>query len=231
MSPSGIVHKPGRRNDRAGISAALLLLFAAACAAPSDVADFAVNEELFQPIEYRTKLLGDRTAFVAPLADRRDAARLPSAEGAFPIVYDPDNRWLRPVAEMTDDVIRREVSCSGLFAKLVDRPADADVILQPALVAFHTGHMERVYGASAIGEVAIQIRAHGPVQADGNRQLLFDEVFVERQVTPPALRTVSRHFLAAASARATMGKLLAGIDQANLGRSGMPAAPMPGDGR
>ena len=124
-------------------------------------------------------------------------------------------------------VLRSELGESRLFRSVVDRPVDADIIIEPRLETFLTAQMELEQGARSIGEVTIRVRAHGPVDERGRRALLLDEVYGDRQMTPPELRTMPRHFLAGNTLRQSMRRLLAGIDGSNVSRQGMPNLPLP----
>lgn len=212
------------RTPRAALALALGLF--AACRGAPPPADLAANEDLYRETAFATRLPGDRTVFVAPVADARRADVMPAAEGGYPIAYDSDARWDRPVAAMVDDLLRRELEQSGLFAAQVTMAAAADVLLEPSLVGFSSAAMELESGGCAIGELAVRLRAFGPTGADGQRPLLLDQIYGERQVTRAGMRTMNRHLLMGRVAQAAMLRLLHGIDGANLGRSGMPVAPL-----
>ncbi len=187
-------------------------------------ADLAQNRDLYQPTGYVTKLPGDRTAFVGTVQDSRAAAGMAreASVGGYPAVYDGDDRWEAPVAVMVDAILREELAESGLFAAMRSLPKDADLILEPSLVAFRTAAVEELTAGRALAEVGLRLRVHGPAAEGGERPVLFDETLVERKLTDPAFRTTSRHVLAGACLRAVMLRALQTIDGNNLSRDGMP---------
>jgi len=201
----------------------LLLLWLCACAS-SPGADLATNERLYHDSGYLCKLPGDRSVFVAPLADARQPALDANSLGEFPIAYDADARWERPIVDMVDDLLRREIAASSVFRTVEAQPAAADVVLTPTLVTFVTAAIEQMAGGRSLAEVAIRIQAHGPVGADGSRPELLDQVFGDRELTEIAFRTVSRYVLAGAATRASIVRALQGLDSKSIGRNGMPAA-------
>jgi len=210
--------------NRSAVLASWLLV--AACSTGPGLADLANNPDLYLDVGFVTKLTGDRSVFVAPVLDERQSAGLPESLSGFPIIYDTDARWDRAVAMMVDDLLRRELAGSGLFASIQTRAANADVVVQPTLQTFLTAQMEMMSGGRAIAETGLRIRVWGPA-TDGRRQLVHDSVYRDRQMTGVERRTVARHLLAGRSMRATMMRVMHGFDGANLGRSGMPVAPLP----
>lgn len=211
----------------------LLLAFAACQSAP--VPDLAQNENLYTDSGYQTKLPGDRTVFVVPVADgRADAAKVAEAATQLngrPLAWDGDGRWSRPVAEMVDEVLRRELETSEIFAEILEKPSKAQVVLTATLVTFATASVEEVAGGRSLADVGLRVVAHGPAAANGRRAVLLDQVFSERVVTAVEFRTASRHVLAGGCLRAVMTKLLQALDSKNVGRDGMPAPesePLPG---
>ncbi|MCA8949273.1 MAG: hypothetical protein KDE27_07210 [Planctomycetes bacterium] len=206
------------------------LALAAACAAPNPALDLATNDRIYIDVPFRSRIPGDRDLFVAPLEDGRSAAELPAEEGGFPISYGSDQVWERPVREMVDEILARQLADSALFRGVAERVGDDTVVLAPTLVSFTTGALECVAGARAFAEVGLRLRVFGPVEASGKRPLLLDETVSERQITPPSLRPVSPYLLAGSALRATMQKSLATLDTSNVGRSFVPevaaAAPV-----
>lgn len=199
------------------------LMLLPACAS-TPVPDLASNEELYVDTAYATKLPGDRSVFLAPLADSRAAASrvLEAAYNGYPIAYDGDDRWDRPVAEMVDEVLRREVEASGIFTEVLTAPGKAQVVVVPEIVSFLTASIEEVTGGRAFADVGIRVQIYGPAAADGKRATLLDQVFVDRKVSEVSFRTVSRHVLAGACLRAVVVKVLQALDSKNVGRDGMP---------
>ncbi len=204
----------------------LLPLFAACASAP--VPDLALNEELYVDTGYETKLPGDRTVFLAPLADvRAEAVKVleAAAYNGYPIAYDNDDRWQRPVAEMVDEIVRREIEASYVFTEVVTAPAKAQIVVVPKLTSFTTAGIEEVSGGRALADVGIQLLVFGPADAAGKRATLLDETFIDRKVSEASFRTVSRHVLAGVCLRTVVVKVLQALDAKNLGRDGMPGVP------
>ena len=127
---------------------------------------------------------------------------------------------------MIDDLLRRELESSGLFTTIQTQAKDADVVLQPSLQTFSMAQMEMPTGGRAIAEAGLRIRVWGPV-VEGQRQLLLDAIYGDRQATKVQMRTISRHVLAGRATQIAMTRALQGLDGANVGRSGMPVAPFP----
>lgn len=211
-----------------------LLLFALAGCQSTPVPDLAQNEDLYTDSGYLTKLPGDRTVFVVPVADGR-AEMAKAAEAAVqlngrPLAWDGDGRWSRPVAEMVDEVLRRELEGSEIFAEILEKPGKAQVVLTATLVTFATASVEEVSGGRSLADVGLRVVAHGPAAANGRRPVLLDQVFQERVVTAVEFRTASRHVLAGACLRAALTKMLQALDSKNVGRDGMPppeSEPLP----
>ncbi len=194
----------------------------------STAADLAANDSIYVDLEYACKLPGDRTVFVAPLADARPASVEAAVRiGDYPMLYDGDARWERPVVAMVDDVLHREVVASGIFVGVVDQAAQADVVILPSLVTFATAAIEQESGGQSLAEAALRLQVFGPIGADGQRAPLLDQVFGDRQVTEVGFRTASRHLLAGVATRFAMLRLLQGLDSSNVGRNGMPIVTPP----
>jgi hypothetical protein len=194
----------------------------AACATPNDTADFAKNDLLYVDVPFETKAPGDREVFVAPIVDRRDRRVLPQQDHGFPIVYGADDFWERPVREMLAEVLQRQLDDSGLFARVVDRPAPSTLVMMPTLVSFTVASTEAMSGRTSFAEVGLRIVVLGPADADGKRSALLDEVYSNTQRSELALNPVSPYRLVGRALQMSMSHLLAGIDGSNIGRSAVP---------
>ncbi len=210
------------------LAALLLGLLAVSACKSTPVPDLAKNSELYAFSEFVTKLPGDRKVFVATLEDARETVTpaAPAGDVKFPILYDTDERWLRPVSEMVDEILRREIEDSEIFDEVCESPKDAQIVITPSLVAFRTGALEEISGGRGIAEVAIRFRVHGPADASGERTLALDQTVVDRKVTEASFRTASRYVLAGVSLRACVVRMLQVLDCKNIGRDGMPL-PVP----
>ncbi|MBX3461547.1 MAG: hypothetical protein KF830_00105 [Planctomycetes bacterium] len=189
---------------------------------PNDRADLASNELLYVDVPFATKAPGDREVFVAPVADARDLAALPTKEKGFPIVYGGDEFWERPVREMLADVLRRQLEQSQLFGQVVDRPSPSSLVLKPVLVTFTTGATEAMSGRRTFAEVGLRLTVLGPADAGGRRVTLLEQTYGSRQLSEVELNPVSPYRLVGRALQQSMGKLLAGLDGSNVGRSDVP---------
>lgn len=184
----------------------------------------ATNERLYLDVAYQTRIPGDRELFVAPLVDARTADDLPVHDRGFPISYGSDGVWERPVRDMVDEILARQLGDSGLFHNIVSKASPQSLVLAPSLEKFTTGAVEAVGGARAFAEVGLRLRVLGAVDAGtGERPVLYDETFSERQITEPSMRPVSPYLLVGVALRTTMQKTLTGLDTSNVGRSFVPA--------
>lgn len=202
-----------------------LCAFAAACAAlPNHIADFAENPVLYVDVPFTTQAPGDRELFVLPVVDARDESVLPQHERGFPIVYGADGFWERPVREMLADVLRRQLEDSKLFARVVDQPGPATILVKPTLLAFTTGTREAVSGRRSFADVSLRLEVLGPARADGARDVLLAETYGSSQVSELELNPPSPYRLVGRALQQSMQGLLAGLDGSNLSRSGVPLA-------
>jgi uncharacterized lipoprotein YmbA len=203
-------------------SLSLGILLAACSTTEHKIADFAQNPEIYSGLDYTSRLPGDRTVFLAPVADQRDETLLPKAQGQFPIVYDDENRWNRSIPEMLDEVLRNDLEQSKVFAKVAEKAADADIVIQPTLLTFVTGAMELDSGAQAISQLGLKVQVLGSIDENGMRPVLLEQLYGERQLSDAGMRTPSRVLLTGRVVRTTMQKLVRSLDTSNVGRNGMP---------
>ncbi len=203
-------------------SLVLALAVSACSSTDSKLADFALNDLIYKGTTYTSRMPGDRTLFLAPIVDNREQDGLPATQGAYPIVYDDESRWNRTVAEMLDDVLHKDLQQSHVFSSFVDSAANADVVIQPTLITFLTGSMELESGSRALSELGMKLQVLGSIGFDGQRTVLFERLYGERQLTDPAMRPPSRVMLTGRVLTSTMQKLVRSIDGSNVGRSGLP---------
>lgn len=206
-------------------SVLLFTLLAVACSTPDTRLDLAHNDRLYVDAAFHARSPGDCEVFVAPVVDARDPSKLPGRDGqGFPMQYGADAIWERPVPEMVGEVLEREIAASAVFAQVAHTATATTRIVQPRLVAFLIGAVERVEGAQAFAEVGIELQVLGPAGADGARPVLWKNTFGERQITPASMRPTSPYLLAGTALRSTMQKALVGLDASNVGRSHVPTA-------
>lgn len=210
-------------NLRFRLLACLPLLAVAACATMDTTLDLARNERLYVDVPFQSRAPGDRDLFVAPLADARSAKDLPLEDQGFPITYGTDGVWERPVRDMVDEVLARQLEGSGLFAAVSDRAGPSALVMTPSLVSFTTGAVEGVAGARSFAEVALRLRVFGPADKDGERTVVLDQTFADRKITEESFKPVSPYLLVGGALRAAVHKALTGLDGSNVGRSHMPA--------
>lgn len=206
------------------VAALLPLVFAAACASTNETVDLATNELLYVDVPFATKAPGDREVFVAPIVDAREGTVLPVQERGFPISYGSDDFWERPVREMVGDVLVRQVEGSQLFAKVADKATPQAVVIKPVLVAFTTGATEAISGSRSFAEVGLKLQVLGPADGTGERALLLEQTFANRQVSALEVNPVSPYRLVGRALQLSMQKLLAGLDGSSVGRSDVPSS-------
>lgn len=202
----------------------LLLLLATACQSSSYAADFAANEVFYVDVPFRTKAPGDRTVFVAPVVDGRDPSTLPNQERGFPIAYGADDFWERPVAEMFGEVLTRQLAGSELFGAVVARATPESLVCKPTLLKFVNGAAEAISGSSSFAEVAVRLVVLGPAGPDGQRAVVHDQIYANRQVSPTEVNPVNPYRLIGRALQVSMLKVLAGLDGSNVARSQVPVA-------
>ncbi len=192
------------------------------CATQNTAADLARNDLLYQDVPFQTKAPGDRTVFVAPLADDRAAQQLPTQERGFPIVYGDDQVWERPVGEMLSEVLHRQLQASGLFPSVVDTATPESLVVKPTMVSFVTGAAESMSGCRSFAEVGLRLQVFGPADASGTRALLLEETYGNRQASELGLNPMSPYRLVGRALHISVAKLLAGLDGSNVSRSQVP---------
>lgn len=214
-------------NFRCGLTvAALWLCWLPSCATSGGALDLASNDQLYLDVAFRTKVPGDRVAFVAPLADLRAERTepLPAAERGFPITYGDDGLWERPVAAMCDDILRRQLADSGLFPRIVDRAEPDGLVIVPSLESFVVGATEAISGSRSFAEVVLRVQVYGPAVGNAERSLLLDRSFPGVQRTAVAFKPVNAYRLAGPALAASITGVLTGLDGSNVGRSTVPMA-------
>lgn len=200
----------------------LACLVVPACFAPNTVVDLASNKRLYRDVPFSTRLPGDRVVFVAPLADVRSVEDLPLHDRGFPISYGGDDVWDRPIREMIDEVLSRQLADSGLFAGVSDKATPQSLILMASLESFTTGAVERVGGQQSFAEVVLRLRVLGPEDRNGIRATLHDQSYGDRKMTDPSFKPISPYMLVGSTLHTAMQKALTGLDGSNVGRSHVP---------
>ncbi len=190
---------------------ALLLLLPSCQVPPSR--DLVKNEGLFPPIRYQARHRQTRRLFVAPLVDARKPLEA-FEKGIYPISYTEDGFWERPVREMCEDLLRREIRDSGIFAGFAKDRESADWVLEVELTAFHGAVEERIVGRRSYAKAALHARVLGERGTDGKRPVLREKDFVV-PVRGGAGLVLLRdpHALAAAGFRRCLAFLLQDLDQ------------------
>lgn len=202
------------------------LAVVAACATQNQVADLAENSVLYADVPFHTKAPGDRAVFVAPMADTRSTAALPTHERGFPIAYAAEDFWERPVAAMVGDIVARQLAGSGLFTGLEATASPQGLVVVPTLVQFVGGTQTAISGSRSFAEVAFRLQVFGAIGADGVRPTLHDQVYRNRQASELELNPVSPYRLFGRALQLTMNKALQGLDGSNVARSTVPATPV-----
>lgn len=205
-----------------GLVLSFFAVLLAGCGTLDYTPDLATNELFYVDVPFETKAPGDVTVFVAPLQDRRDGAELPLHDKGFPIQYGTDEFWERPVADMVQDVLDRQLDQSGLFASFVTQPKKDTVLLKPSLVMFHVGAQEGMAGSMSFAEVGLRVEVLGPADAAGERPVWHDHVYGNRQRTEHQVNPVSPYRLIGRALQVTMSSALKGLDGSNVARSNVP---------
>lgn len=188
----------------------------------TQVRDLARNSKLYQASGYHAAHRQARTVWIAPLKDRRKA-RPTHAEGIYPLSYTEDSFWSRPIAEMLDDIVRREIERSGLFRGLAAAPEEADWVLEPSVLEFHGVVEERVVGRAVRGKTALHLTVKGPRKGTGARPVLREETYEAPVATQGMLVLPDPHALAGTSLRRAVGMLLVDLDVGGQMLDGVPA--------
>lgn len=208
------------------VAIVLPLLLIGACASSSQSIDLANNDLLYTDVPFTTKAPGDREVFIAPVDDGRAGTVLPVQERGFPISYGSDDFWERPVQEMIGDVLVRQIANSGLFTKVTDRVEPQALLVKPVLVAFTTGATEAISGSRSFAEVGLRVQVLGPADGNGERAVLLEQTYGNRQVSTLEVNPVSPYRLVGRALQLSMQKLLAGLDGSSIGRSDVPMQPI-----
>jgi len=151
-------------------SSVFLIAVLGGCAsAPNPVHDLATNDDMYVDTGYRAAHKQARTAYVKPLLDRRK--RL-TDDATYPRTYTRDQFWERPVGEMLDDLVQREIREAGIFREVCDDEASADWVIEPVLLGFNGYVEERPVGRRTIGETTFHLRVLGKPDKNGKREVL-----------------------------------------------------------
>jgi hypothetical protein len=204
------------------LSPVLLGLLLGACQTPNEVADLAKNDLFYVDVPFQTKAPGDRPVFVAPMADGRGNPVLPTHERGFPIAYGGDDFWERPVSEMVGEVLQRQLEASLLFPTVATTAEPQGLIIKPTLTSFLGGSTAAMSGARTFAEVGVRVQILGPTAADGQRPVLLEQTFGNRQMSPLELNPASPYRLYGRALQLTMSKLLTALDGSNVARSNVP---------
>lgn len=202
----------------------LAVVLLAGCQSTRQVPDLAQNQELYRDLGFASKLPGDRPVFVAPVQDARHPEVLPAAQGGFPITYDDEGRWCRSAGDMIDDVLRRELEHSSVFAAIVPQARPDALVLMPSLTDFQSGAVELDMGARTLAEIGIRVQVFGPQNEAGHRELLLDQVYSQRETSTVAMVPASSYRIAGRALQVVMQRLVSGLDASNCSRSNMPLA-------
>ena len=213
------------------VRAALLVPFLALPACLSGEShDLALNADAYRGSGYQAGHQQKRSVFIAKLQDRRkdlDAY----AEDQYPVVYTKDRYWDRPVVVMLDGVIRKEIRDSGIFARIVDRPEDADWIVEPVLLDFHGAVQQRVSGRKYEAESELYVTILGQADDQGQRKTLRKRKYEgPLELKGVTYAQINPYGLAAASFARCMGLVLIDLDLGGQLADGItPSAPKKAD--
>jgi hypothetical protein len=184
--------------------------------------DLGRNENLYRLSGYAARAAAERDVFVAPVVDAR-GVRVQDASGSTSIDYFPDGRWTRPPAVMVDDVLRREISSSGVFREAAAQATPETCILRAQLTQFDVGSEMHVTGWRSFAAVALEVTVLGPADEAGERPTLFEESFHDAHRSEIDWRPPTAASLMGASLRNVMLRVMSALDQSNLARPAVPA--------
>ena len=191
------------------------------CGAP-EVNDLARNEKLFPPTRFTAKLPADLAAFVTPLVDARKAWVADASSSGYPATAMPEGIWARPMPEMVDEVLRRELGTCGVVKSVLQRAEAGALIVKPSLVTGAAAVQELPQGRRTIAEAGIRIVVLGRDDGNGKRATLHDQVYTQRLVSDVEMRPAPALGLLSRAMRTSLTTALAGLDQSNVARSGVP---------
>ena len=175
--------------------------------------DLERNEGLFPPLGYKVQHRQNRSIWIAPIQDRR-APPMRVDNGMFPVTYTMDGSWKRPVPEMLDGLLRREIKNSGIFGRLARSEEEADWVLDVDLLAFYGAVEERIVGRAVKSNAILHVRVFGPKGSKGERPLLREREYRAPLETGASLVLSRDPFaMAAQSFRLSLAMLLADLDK------------------
>ncbi len=201
---------------------AFLVTLAACASAGTDDRDLATNPSLYQSPGYKSQLPPDRAVFVAPMLDQRRPPAIEAATGPSIVTHMPEGKWTRSLPVMIDEVLRKELGSSGVVAAVLPQARNDALVIKPTLVVGACGAQEHVAGRRSFAEIGIKIVVLGPADANGKRTPLHDHLYGHAQVSEIEMSPVPAPNLMGMTLRTTLAQLLAGIDQSNVARSGVP---------
>lgn len=199
----------------------LLLLVPLSCKSPEGPPDLRTDQSLYRSPGYRSKQTGDLAIYIAPLKDAR-ARTLPAVEGMFPIRYMGERVWARGVREMIGEILRDELKDSAVFADVLPRADDAHLVVIPSLTAAHAGKMESIEGPLTLASCGLRLEIHGPVDAQGQRQVLIDHTWLRTLRSGDSIRPPKGTTALGACLGRTISALLEDLDTSNVSRLGVP---------
>jgi len=228
----GILHAMGGGYTTVGAWG--LLLAVAACSSPQR-RDLYHNDLIYRRTGYSVRLPVDRAAFIAPLRDDRSGAVPAAADARFHPLNEA--AWDRPMRLMVEDVLRDELRDSGIVDEVLVRATPEALVIQPYLQRCVCGSTEEVSGGRSIAEVELRIQVYGPADEGGQRSLLLEETYSDRQASEIQLRPPQAPLLLGLSLRRTVAQMLEDLDTRNVSRAGVPQSqdagsdPVPDPGR
>lgn len=202
------------RGRLAGTTAAACVALLTACSTPPRM-DLRHNPAFYEPTGYTVSSPGDRSVFVAPVADERTP---PKDEGQLPTMFLGDRDWERPLSVMVHEILCDELREAKVFEEVLAEPRPDALLVKPTLRAFDGGVQEQLYGRRSLASLALHIEVLGP-EVDGQRKLLLSQPYYERPVSMPGFKPTSPRLLMGAALHSAMSKIVGTIDASNVARS------------
>jgi hypothetical protein len=183
--------------------------------------DLARNGSLYRATEYTATLPADRGVYLAPIADEREA-NVEAASGPYTVSYFTDGDWSRPPAVMVDEVVRRELESSGVFAGVQTRARPEDCLMRVKLRRFDVGAESHVTGWKSFAAIVLGVEVLGPVAASGDRPLWLQRDYAGAQKSGISWVPPAATGLMGLSVRQAVVSMLGDLDRSNVARANVP---------
>ncbi len=142
--------------------------------------DLSTNAQLYRATHYRAHQPWQQAVYVKPLKDQRQRP-VGVVAGANVI---PEDFWRRRIPVMVNEILRREITDSQLFAEVKSEPGPQDLVLESSLTDMHGAFVRPDFGWLSYGVATLKVKLMGPVDASGQRPILLEEEYQGHIKTP-----------------------------------------------